>query len=261
MYIQLKDVYNMKCFIHLILVCITVTAGAQLKIDPNGNLAIGQTQNTVIDTRLRVIGLSAFLKSNSAIQSAPLVVGHNLYSTASDPDYTWYNDGQTGLFHPQRKTIAFAVNGTERMRLNENGSLLMGTADPGSGGEMLVINGGDRRGILLTVDRQIDWWQSMTTRVTRANTVSYVVNWNNKDRFWVMGDGSLYSEKSHYKLSVGDVAQVTSGIEGAADGRKVAQGIVAENRISMQPLPSGLYRLVITSGTTIYTASIWKKEP
>jgi hypothetical protein len=48
----------------------------------------------------------------------------NTFSTAANPDVTWYNDDNTGIFHPAFHQIGFSIQGSQRARLTSTGLLL-----------------------------------------------------------------------------------------------------------------------------------------
>jgi hypothetical protein len=62
--------------------------------------------------------------SSGYIESGTSFRGNNS-DTASAPSYTWTGDTNTGMFHPEMDTIAFAEGGNERMRINSSGNVLL----------------------------------------------------------------------------------------------------------------------------------------
>ncbi|GEM_PF-1380774 len=81
----------------------------------SGNVGIGIKAPW---TRFHVQGNSLFSSlTDFGITSAAYIRGVSGYSSAITPDYTWYNNDQTGLFHPSANTIAFTNGGTESMRI------------------------------------------------------------------------------------------------------------------------------------------------
>jgi hypothetical protein len=112
--------YLMKTkILHLILSLIFIlnynSLFAQMKMLSNGNVGIGTL--TPVST-LQVVGYTTFTANNGSITSAGLIRGNNNYSTATTPDFTWYTNDQTGLFHPSPNVIGFSTGGYERMRIS-----------------------------------------------------------------------------------------------------------------------------------------------
>jgi len=61
--------------------------------------------------------------------SAAFIRANNGYSTASTPDYTFWYEDSTGIFHPAANQIGFTISGSEQMRLTSTG-LGIGTNSP-----------------------------------------------------------------------------------------------------------------------------------
>jgi hypothetical protein len=103
----------------------------------NANVGIG-TSSPQFGAKLHVVGFALFSQTNAAFTGtsrAAYIRGNDNFSTATTPDYTWYNSDQTGMFHPADATIAFCVNsalpaGQEMMRINGTG-VGIGTTTPG----------------------------------------------------------------------------------------------------------------------------------
>ncbi len=76
--------------------------------------------------KLHVAGNSIFTLDLTSLQiipnlvSAPMIKGVNSYSIRTNPDYTWYQDNTTGIFHPANHILGFSVDGSEAMRLIKN---------------------------------------------------------------------------------------------------------------------------------------------
>jgi len=93
----------------------------------NGNVGIGTTGP---NAKFQVVGYSVFTSTTSAINSAAYIRGLNTYSIATTPDYTWYHDDLTGIFHPADNNIGFTIGGTEKMRITGLGYVGIGTTSP-----------------------------------------------------------------------------------------------------------------------------------
>ncbi len=90
----------------------------QVKVSDLGALSIGTLNNPVTGARLQVVGgYSLFTERAKNIFSAPMIRGANQFTTPYRPDFTWWKDEQTGIFHPEKNEIGFSSNGLERMRI------------------------------------------------------------------------------------------------------------------------------------------------
>jgi len=102
-----------------------------MRITAAGNVGIGTTAPNV---KLHVVGTILATATNAATSvstSAPYIRGRDAFSTATTPDYTWYNSDQTGLFHPAATVIGFSVNGFGEVMRIINNRIGIGTLSPG----------------------------------------------------------------------------------------------------------------------------------
>lgn len=96
--------------------------------------------------------------------------------------------------------VDFLTNQNTRVRIHANGQIqvnpVAGTII-GTSGQMqfatMQVQGGNTSSFAGYTAQPGDWGQNIQSFVTRANTVSYVVNWNGTDRFYVAGQGWLYA--------------------------------------------------------------------
>jgi hypothetical protein len=82
---------------------------------------------------LHLVGYAVFSATAttfSGTTSAAYIRGNDIFSTATNPDYTWYNGDQTGLFHPSVGVIGFSVNGFGEVMRIKNNRLGIGTTNP-----------------------------------------------------------------------------------------------------------------------------------
>jgi hypothetical protein len=96
-------------------------SNAQLKISSNGNMLFGASSATIGTSKFQFIGGTGvlFTASSTASASSPLILGKNTWSSATSPDYTWYGNTNTGIFHAITNNISFATAGVERLRLSD----------------------------------------------------------------------------------------------------------------------------------------------
>lgn len=96
-------------------------------IDPNGNVGVGNLTAAPL-TLLHVSGgMGLFTTNSGTITSAPVIRGTNSYSSATIPDFSWYNNDQTGMYHPASNNIGFSTGGVERLRIDQSGNIGLGT--------------------------------------------------------------------------------------------------------------------------------------
>ena len=101
----------------------------------SGFAAINSTNDTNLAFRIQSGSGRAFLfrdlvlSGNSTAPSTSLYLrSQNAYSTAASPDVTWYNNDNTGIFHPANFQIGISLGGYQRFRFHEIGLLLGGNA-------------------------------------------------------------------------------------------------------------------------------------
>ncbi len=87
-----------------------------------------------------------------------------------------------------------------QLKVWSNGSVSAGTVttindptNPSGHTNKMFVDGGTSRGLYIRTQHDVDWFQSITSCVSRKLTVSYVVNYNAQDNFFVRGDGFVYA--------------------------------------------------------------------
>lgn len=98
-----------------------VTSIAQVKMFPGGVMSVGTVSPPPSGFRLNVVGESIFRAHTGTITSAAYIRGLNTYSTAMTPDFTWWGNDQTGIFHPCHECFAISTKGLERFRVDDHG--------------------------------------------------------------------------------------------------------------------------------------------
>lgn len=204
---------TIKVFSTLTFLVISMNVTAQLKVFSDGSVSIGGTSAIPWPFKLQVAGNTVFSQTQSSITSAGMIRGLNTYSTATTPDFTWFNNDQTGLFHPAINTIGITVDGTERMRINSSGRLFLNTTT--DYGSMFNIYAYNTRAAYFDVSHTSDQ-SGFTVRLDREGSQAYVLNYNSMDRFFVFGSGLVYG-LTYYSWSDAKLKEDVKTIENALE--------------------------------------------
>jgi len=84
-------------------------------MDPSSNRAFMYTDLVLSSTRILPTTSSLYLRRSST------------FSLPTTPDITWWNNDQTGIYHPANNIIGFSINGTQISRLTSVGLIVGGT--------------------------------------------------------------------------------------------------------------------------------------
>jgi hypothetical protein len=132
-----------------------------IKFKPNGEIVIhnrassnftplnsGDTFNsfTTLTMGPDRIGLhrnTYFSNNGLTITSAAYIRALNNFSTKTTPDYTWWNDDMTGIYHPSDNKIAFSVEGEQKAILTLNGLAITATDNVTSPASRLHLDSGN----------------------------------------------------------------------------------------------------------------------
>lgn len=173
---------------------IIISTHAQMKIFTGGTTVIGDLSSTGSGSKLTVVGNSTFLDANTTITSAPFIRGGHAYSGATTPDYSWWGNDQTGLFHPASNVIGFTIGGSEKIRLSSYGDLLIGTTNDNA--KIATYSSNSPAGYF-KIDHSSDWNSTLTTETNRHYSVNYQLNYGSTTNFYVAGDGWIYSQGNY----------------------------------------------------------------
>jgi len=178
---------NLRTFGILLALFIHINSNAQLKVASSGNVNIGGSNSAW--TKLQVVGNSTFTNTSGNITSSAYIRGLSNYSTSYTPDYTWFNNDQTGLFHPSKNNIAFSVGGTEMLRINYNVGI--GLIDESA--RLSVYGNATPIALATSVYHTSDNLYATISTVNRTTSKSWAVKYNFVDRFFVSGNGTAYA--------------------------------------------------------------------
>lgn len=155
-----------KLFFTLLLTSISLLLNAQLKIQTGGNISLGSTVSPLSGFKFQVVGNSVFTSNSTSTSSSAFIRGLNSFSTTTTPDYTWWGDDQTGLFHPSLSIIGFSIYGNERLRIGPS--------------EIVVSTAGD-------------WYRSFYIQALSTNACGYHMRYGTSDNYYVRADGNVFS--------------------------------------------------------------------
>jgi len=176
--------------IGMVLIC-SIT-NAQLKLYSNGSISAGSITQPPAGAELQVIGNSLFSNNASAIASSAYIKGANVFSTQNTPDYTWWGDTLSGVFHPALNTMAFTTAGKATVMLMPNHNMIIDSLF--DDGARLQVNGGLNAS-------PFDIYSNTTTNniysginwVNNTTTKAWAVKNGGQDEFYVYGNGQAYS--------------------------------------------------------------------
>lgn len=92
-------------------------------VSGTGNVGIG-TQSPL--ATFHSVGQFAVFSSTTTPTFSAAIRGNNGNSAANQPDFTWYNNDQTGIYHPATDVIGFTNAGSQTMRIDANGKVVIG---------------------------------------------------------------------------------------------------------------------------------------
>lgn len=85
-----------------------------------------------------------------------------------------------------------------QIKLHTNGKTSFGPIPAQMPSELVLIDAGRDMALKLKVSHNVDWYQSSSASVSRQLTASWVVKYNNSDRFFVLGNGDIYARSAWF---------------------------------------------------------------
>ena len=211
------------CIVTVLLTVLCYNVNAQLKLYPTGSISIGSITIPPAGFELQVIGNSVYSGNTGAIKSSALIRGINIFSTDTNPDYTWWGNNHSGIFHPGLDTIGFAIAGKEAMRLSPSGNLLIGnTIDNGDKFQVTGVPNVNSFDIFSTASSNniysgVNWVNNTTTK-------AWAVEYGGADQFYVYGNGQAYAYGWN-SLSDSTLKENIHGIQSALSKVLLLQGV------------------------------------
>jgi len=188
---------------------------SQIKVSPTGALSVGSATNPVSGNTFRVVGgYSMFCSTTSIPTSSAMIRSLNSYSTATDPDYTWWGNDQAGFFHPSSNVVGVSIAGLERARFTATTFRVVGEnsffcANLGTQFSSPMIRGLNAYGTATTPD--FTWWGNDQTGMFHPS--SDVIG------FSTGGTERIRIASTTYKLTVNGNALASGGVWATSDKR------------------------------------------
>lgn len=146
----------------------------------------------------------AFVMAAFGAVSAQAVTSPWTGNYYSGPNTLYLQNPNTILVGANYRTVTevdLMTSGNTRLRLHPDGlfqfnsraNFTLGVAHQANSATMITQGGGSISGFASFCNHTSDWRQNIQSLVNRANSVSYVVNYNGADRFYVAGAGWIYS--------------------------------------------------------------------
>lgn len=208
---------------------LAAVASAQIKVFSGGAVSYGSTTAPAGGEKHKFTGDLVVSSASSISGSAARIRGNNGYSAANTPDFTWYGNDQTGLFHPAYNVMGFTIDGSEKMRINSAGNLLINTTTDNGNLSIYTI----ATGIHINASHTGDWYQSMITATNRANSANYLVKLNGTTKFYVAGQGWIFSD-GNYLGSDKNIKDEIKGIDSAMSKVNKINGVTYKLKVEKQ---------------------------
>ena len=167
------------------------------------------------------LGFSTATDERFRINSSGQLLSVTGPSNAATPDFSWSGDSNTGIFTAGADALGFSTGGKERMRLNSVGTLVISTT---------TNNFACTYSVTLNSD-----WASPTsiTYVNKANSGNYEVNLSGTTKFYVAGQGWIYSDGNYLGSDVNIKDEIKS-IDSAMSKISKINGVLYKLKIEKQ---------------------------
>jgi hypothetical protein len=99
--------------------------GFQLSVGTDGSVGIEQRENNYMALYTNATERMRIDSSGNLIKVGGVIIGER--GTASAPAYSFSDDTDTGMFNDANQHLGFSVGGSERMRIDSSGRMLLNT--------------------------------------------------------------------------------------------------------------------------------------
>jgi hypothetical protein len=175
-------------------------ASEKLAFSTNGN-----ERYKIDNTNHIFTGSYASFAGSTSFTTCALIKGNTNYSAPSGPDYTFYGDQNTGMYHSGSDVLGLATAGSERIKIDNYGRVEFKNTWEGSYGLCL---------------------QSYANVGTSK---MYSVVYNGSASFYVLGIGNVYAAQ-YYLGSDLSFKENVQDIEGALDKVKLLRGVTFQRK-------------------------------
>ena len=216
---------------------LTLDVGSErMRIDTSGNVGIGTTTPTgLLHVGAGTGGIRVVFSNSAGL--GKLEIPDNF---AGGPSLTFGNDTDTGFLRPADNAIAVHTNGTERMRIDSNGNLLVGTTSA-TNNSRLKVQGSSTSGSDYCAQFTKSDGANILFLKNDGSTISdgtYNSTTANAANVFISGSAQLQRSTSSLKYKT-DVQDATHGLaevmalrpvtyKGKNDGDTVFGGLIAE---------------------------------
>ena len=232
-------------------------SNGQLWIMTRGASTVGMnTSDTLPNTNVATIFEDArvnFLKQvhfnssgTSNNNSAALIQATSGFSTPTSPDYTWWYNDQTGIYHPDLNRIGMSISGTQRFILNSTGLLLSSTNNVTVPSARLHLDSGNSQASYLQfTSGTLTGTGANTGFILGINTVGYpslASRYNNNPFLFIFSNGNSYyrMDRNEFTIYSGGSGENFATISSGGGYRTVygtkynyGQGIIEVGSISV----------------------------
>jgi hypothetical protein len=159
------------------------------------------------------------------------ILNSNTSHNANAPDFSFNANNTTGMFLISTANLGFSTGATERMRINSSGRVSINTTVDDA---WLSINTIDYKAASFSVTLNSDWsTTSCISYVNRANSGNYEVRLNGTTKFYVAGQGWIYSD-GNYLGSDKNIKDDIKNIDSAMSRINKINGITYKLKVEKQ---------------------------
>jgi len=150
-------------------------------------------------------GSYATFAGSTSFTTCALIKGNTNYSSPSGPDYTFYGDQNTGMYHTGADVLGFSTGSYERLKIDNYGKVEFKNTDENS------------------------YAMTFQSYANVGTSKMYIVKYNGSGTFYVLGTGSVYAS-AYYTGSDISFKENIQDIEGALEKVKNLRGVTFQRK-------------------------------